>query len=90
MKTYVLALSLAVFSPPALAQYNSNSNGGYGGYGTGSNPQSHMNSGYMRNNGTYVQPYHQTNPNGTTSDNYGTRGNYNPYTGQTGTRRNGF
>jgi hypothetical protein len=41
--------------------------------------------GYVTENGTYVAPHYQTNPNGTTSDNYSTQGNINPYTGQTGT-----
>jgi hypothetical protein len=36
--------------------------------------------------GTYVAPHVQTNPNNTQLDNYGTRGNINPYTGQMGTR----
>lgn len=66
---------------PALAQYN-----GYQTYGTGSNSNSHGVSGYTRSNGTYVAPHQQTNPNGTQFDNYGARGNYNPYSGQTGTR----
>jgi hypothetical protein len=34
---------------------------------------------------TYVQPYHRTVPNDTRMDNYGTRPNYNPYTGSRGT-----
>jgi len=42
--------------------------------------------GYTRADGTYVQPHMQTNPNSTTSDNYSTRGNVNPYTGVTGTK----
>ncbi len=58
---------------------------GYG-YGTGSNPYSHPTQGYTNQYGTYVQPHYQTNPNGTQYDNYGSRGNYNPYTGKTGTR----
>jgi hypothetical protein len=41
--------------------------------------------GYYRNNGTYVQPYQRTAPNNTLQDNYSTRGNVNPYTGQAGT-----
>lgn len=41
--------------------------------------------GYYRNNGTYVQPYQRTAPNNTMQDNYSTRGNVNPYTGQAGT-----
>lgn len=56
------------------------------GYGTGSNPNSHNVSPYTRSDGTYVPPHHQTNPNNTQMDNYGTRGNQNPYTGQYGTR----
>ena len=42
-------------------------------------------SGYQRRDGTYVQPYHRTEPNSTRMDNYSTRPNVNPYTGQTGT-----
>jgi hypothetical protein len=41
--------------------------------------------GYTRANGTYVQPYYRTAPNGTKLDNYSTIGNVNPYTGQAGT-----
>lgn len=41
--------------------------------------------GYTKPNGTYVQPYYRSSPNGTTMDNYSTRGNINPYTGQQGT-----
>ena len=42
--------------------------------------------GYTNHNGGYVQPYERTVPNGTQTDNYGTRGNVNPYTGTFGTR----
>ena len=44
--------------------------------------------GYYRQNGTYVQPHWRSSPNNTTSDNWSTRGNSNPYTGQYGTRNN--
>lgn len=47
---------------------------------------SHYVRGYTKSNGTYVAPHYQSNPNSTTSDNYSTRGNVNPYTGQAGTR----
>ena len=60
--------------------------GTYGGYGTGSNPQSQGVQGYTNHNGGYVQPYERTAPNGTQMDNYGTRGNLNPHTGAYGTR----
>lgn len=42
--------------------------------------------GYTRSDGTYVAPHYRSSPNSTTSDNYSTRGNVNPYTGTTGTR----
>jgi hypothetical protein len=43
--------------------------------------------GYTRQDGTYVEPHHRTAPNNTRDDNYSTRGNTNPYTGQAGTER---
>ena len=60
------------------------------GYGTGSNPYANQHQGYTTNQGTYVAPHYQTNPNNTARDNFGTQGNTNPYTGQTGTRRPGW
>jgi hypothetical protein len=42
--------------------------------------------GYYRSNGTYVQPHYRTTPNNTVYDNWSTRPNVNPYTGQTGTK----
>lgn len=56
------------------------------GYGYGSNPNGHYVKPYTTQNGTYVQPHYQSNPNGTTSDNWSTRGNVNPYTGRPGYR----
>ena len=47
--------------------------------------QTHVN-GYYRTDGTYVQPHWRSSPNYTTYDNWSTRGNVNPYTGQVGTR----
>ena len=41
--------------------------------------------GYFRQNGTYVQPHYRSAPNGTTLDNYSTKGNINPFTGKLGT-----
>jgi hypothetical protein len=61
---------------------------GYGDYGTGSNSQSETVGGYTRRDGTYVGPYQRTKANNTDDDNYSTRGNYNPWTGKTGTKRN--
>ncbi|MGY3527253.1 hypothetical protein [Bradyrhizobium sp. USDA 4452] len=76
MKKVLLTIIFAASATAAQAQYA----------GTGSNPNSHGVSGYTRSNGTYVQPYTATNPNGTQRDNYGTSGNYNPNNGHFGTR----
>ena len=41
---------------------------------------------HVNKNGTYVEGHHRSSPNRTVDDNYGTRGNYNPYTGEAGTQ----
>ena len=38
--------------------------------------------GYYRSNGTYVQPYWRSDPDGNPFNNYGYPGNLNPYTGE--------
>ena len=38
--------------------------------------------GYFRKDGTYVQPYVRTNPDGNPYNNYSYPGNYNPNTGE--------
>ena len=76
-KTAIIAIIAAVGSTgTARAQYYN--------YGTGSNSQSNSVSGYYRDNGTYVAPYQRTNPDSSTSNNYGARGNYNPNNGRYG------
>ena len=55
--------------------------------GIGSNSSSHSVRGYVTKRGTYVRPHRNTNPDRTNLNNYGTKGNYNPYTGKTGTRK---
>lgn len=42
--------------------------------------------GYVRKDGTYVQPHYRTAPDRNPYNNYSTQGNTNPYTGQSGTR----
>lgn len=42
--------------------------------------------GYFRKDGTYVAPHMRSAPNSTTSDNFSTQGNVNPYTGAPGTK----
>lgn len=39
---------------------------------------------HYRKDGTYVKGYYKTMPNGTNRDNFSTKGNLNPYTGQYG------
>jgi hypothetical protein len=92
-KLFLLVIALAASWGVAHAQYGPTYGGvgGVGGMGTalrgtGSNPSAHSVDGYVNSNGTYVAPHMQTNPNGTQLDNYGTRGNVNPYTGAVGTR----
>jgi hypothetical protein len=54
-------------------------------FGSAASAQTHVR-GYTRSDGTYVAPHYRSSPNSTTSDNYSTRGNVNPYTGQLGTK----
>jgi hypothetical protein len=76
MKQIILAAALTLAATAAQAQL----------YGTGSNSRSHNVSPYVTSQGTYVGGSRATNPNNTQMDNYGTRGNVNPYTGAVGTR----
>jgi hypothetical protein len=46
---------------------------------------SHYVKGYVKKDGTYVEPHYQTNPDSTKLNNYSTEGNVNPYTGKEGT-----
>lgn len=40
---------------------------------------------YVRKDGTYVEGHHRTAPDQSLTNNYGSQGNFNPYTGQQGT-----
>lgn len=42
---------------------------------------------HVRKDGTYVEGHVRSAPNNTNLDNYGTKGNSNPYTGQQGTQQ---
>ena len=42
--------------------------------------------GYTKKSGTYVAPHYRTTPNYKFNDNWSTKGNYNPYTGKSGTK----
>ena len=43
--------------------------------------------GYYKKNGTYVNGYNRSSANDTVKDNYSYKGNYNPYTYETGTNK---
>lgn len=42
--------------------------------------------GYVKKDGTYVQPHYRTSPDSNPYNNYSTKGNTNPYTGKEGTK----
>lgn len=42
--------------------------------------------GYTTKNGTYVAPHYRSVPDGNPYNNWSTKGNVNPYTGQAGTK----
>lgn len=87
--TAVLVCFAFVVANPALARSGGgHSFSSHSSYSTStrSSPGEHMVSGYTKANGTYVAPHYQTNPNSTRNDNYSTRGNINPHTGELGTK----
>ena len=45
----------------------------------------HVN-GYTKQDGTYVEPHYRSNPDGNVNNNWSTKGNTNPYTGEKGTQ----
>jgi hypothetical protein len=83
MRNCLLA-ALVAFTTGTFAQVAFARGGGHGG--SLSSGGSHRVSGYVTKNGTYVAPHMQTNPNSTRGDNWSTKGNTNPYTGQPGTK----
>jgi hypothetical protein len=83
--TLLSAVAIVMIAAPATAQYQSSygtrsSSSGYGSTGD------HYVTGHTTESGTYVQGHMATNPNNTRNDNYSTRGNVNPYTGEAGTK----
>lgn len=81
MKKLVLVvfILLLIFASESFA-------GSKGGYRPSSGSKSTYVKGYSKKDGTYVQPHYKTKPNTTKLDNYGTKGNTNPYTGKEGTK----
>lgn len=81
MKKILLVALLGAATTTSFA--SGHSSGGYSHSSYGSHDTTV--SGYTRSNGTYVESYHRSSPNGTQTDNYSSIGNTNPYTGQEGT-----
>lgn len=85
MRKFVIGFAFATLATSAIA-----SPGGSFHFGTSRSSShstgEHYVSGYVRSNGTYVGGHYQTNPNVTRNDNYSTRGNMNPHTGEPGTK----
>ena len=77
----IIAMLATAACTPAFAR------GGSHSYSSYSSSGSHHVSGYTNSHGHYVQSYRATNPNHTKSDNWSTKGNYNPYTGKAGTKK---
>lgn len=88
LSAFVLASAAPVYARGgSYSSHSSSHSYSYGSRSSGHvNPNSHSVHGYTRKDGTYVAPHHATNPNGTRNDNYSTRGNVNPWTGQPGTK----
>ena len=86
--------ALAIAGTVALMAFGvAEARGGGGHSGSGSHASSgkggksdHYVHGYTKKDGTVVQGYCATDPNSTRNDNYSTRGNVNPYTGEPGTK----
>lgn len=80
----VIAFALTSLSDDAFAR----GKGRGSGYGGGS----HSGGGHVdvkphfRKDGTYVRPHRRTAPNSTQRDNFESKPNVNPYTGQPGTK----
>lgn len=53
-------------------------------YGTGSNSNSHYVQPHYNSGSGYVGGHYRTNPDSSRSNNYGSYGNYNPYSGGIG------
>ena len=85
MKKVLLTASLAVFACAATAQhykpykpYKAPKASSYAA------PVSHK--GYVKKDGTYVQPHYQSAPDNTKTNNWSSTPNVNPYTGKAGTK----
>ena len=88
MKKIIITSLFITMASSAYASGYSNSNSSTPYYNNSNNSSVDV-SGYTRSNGSYVNSYERSSPDNTTSNNWSTKGNINPYTGQEGTK-NGY
>lgn len=81
--TLVTSSSFAQSYSQPSSQRSSTSRSNTGGY---VNPNTNYNNGYIKQNGSYVQPHYKTQSNQTNLDNYSTQDNVNPYTSEKGSK----
>lgn len=81
-KLAIIAVAIAGLFGTAEARRHSS---GYESQGSGSSSSYEKVDGYSRRDGTYIEPHYRTKSDDTLDNNYGTRGNENPWTGKRGT-----
>ena len=87
MKRLRIAMAAAlVFTLCATLAFAGGKRGGSRGPGTGSSSSSSHVRSYTRSGGTKVQAHRRSSADSTFNNNFTTKGNTNPFTGQSGTR----
>lgn len=88
-KSLIMTVILSFIGITSFAQsysYSQKSQNGSSTPSTATNPNIRYQEGYYRSNGTYVQPHMKTEKDNTNGNEFGTRGNTNPFTLKEGTR----
>ena len=80
---FAVSVLMTAFSVNVFAKGN---HSGMSGPGTGAKSSSTHVQGHTRHDGTYVSPHQRTTPDHNFNNNFGTKGNTNPYTGKDGSR----
>ncbi|MDE1150481.1 MAG: hypothetical protein PW843_28365 [Azospirillaceae bacterium] len=87
---YLAFITVALCGLALSSTAEARGHGGHSGHSHARSHRSYSHDHYVRphvtKRGTYVHGHMQTNPNKTRNDNYSTKGNTNPYTGQSGTK----
>jgi hypothetical protein len=81
MRKGILIAALVVASPALAGSHGGGHAGGSRSFGG-----EHFTVAHTTKNGTHVQGHWSTDPNSTRNDNYSTRGDVNPHTGEAGTK----